>query len=30
MELTRNKNDKTLKEILEDVENSVDNSKHQC
>lgn len=30
MELTRNKNDKTLKEILEDVENSVDNSNHQC
>ena len=29
MELTRNKNDKTLKEILKDVENTVDNSIHQ-
>ena len=29
MELTRNKNDKTLKEILKDVEKAVDNSIHQ-
>jgi ribonuclease G len=29
MELTRNKNDKTLKEILKDVENTVDNSIYQ-
>ncbi len=29
MELTRNKNDKSLKEILQDVEKAVDNSKHQ-
>ncbi len=29
MELTRNKNDKTLKEILKDVEEAVDNSIHQ-
>ena len=30
MELTRNKNDKSLKEILQDVEKTVDISKHQC
>lgn len=30
MELIRNKNDKSLKEILKDVEKAVDNSKHQC
>ncbi|MBO6242564.1 MAG: ribonuclease E/G [Butyrivibrio sp.] len=30
MELTRNKNDKSLKEILHDVEKPVDISKHQC
>ena len=29
MELTRNKNDKTLKEILKDVEKAVDNSIYQ-
>lgn len=30
MELTRNKNDKSLKELLLDVEKAVDISKHQC